>query len=78
MESFDSLPIADLEEIHSFDTLNRFLNSNNIGIYRDDALISIPNSNGFLTSKIQKKSFELLNKWGLKIEISSKLKIIIF
>ncbi len=41
--------------IYILDILGRFLNLKNIGIYRDDGLISIPNSNGALTPKIQKK-----------------------
>ena len=32
--------------IYILDMLRRFLDLNNIGIYRDDRLISIPNSNG--------------------------------
>ena len=46
MGSFDSVQIADLVGIYILDTLGRFLDLNNIRIYRDDGLISIPNSNG--------------------------------
>ena len=40
--------------IYVLDILGRFLDLKNIGIYRDDGLFSIPNSNEPLTSKIQK------------------------
>ena len=55
MGSFDCVQIADLAGIYILDTLGRFLEISNIRIYRDDGLISIPNSNGPLTSKVQKK-----------------------
>ena len=52
MESFNTAQIADLVGIYILDTLGRFLDLNNISIYRNDELISFPNSNGPLTSKI--------------------------
>ena len=73
MGSFDSVQITDLE-----DTLGRFLNFNIVEINRDDGLISISNSNGPLTSKIQKKVIRAFKYMGLKIEISSNLKKVNF
>ena len=78
MGSFDSTPIADIVGKYILDKLIRFLNLNNLGIYRDDGLISIPNSNGSLTSKIQKKDIRAFKYMGLEIEISSNLKIVNF
>ena len=49
MGSFDAAQIADLVGIYILDTLGRVLDLKNIRIYRDDGLISIPNSNGPLT-----------------------------
>ena len=43
--SFDSAQIADFVGIYILDTLGRFLNLNHVEIYRDDGLISLPNSN---------------------------------
>ena len=71
--SFDSAQIADLVGIYILDTLGRFLNLNNITMNSDDRLIPIPNSNGPLTSKIQK-----VRAFKLKTEISSNLKIVDF
>ena len=76
MRSFDSVEIADFVGIYILDALGRFLNLSNI--YRDDGLISIPNSNGTLASKIQKKVIRAFKYMGLKIEISSNLKIVHF
>ena len=56
MGSFDS---ADLVGIYTLDTLDKFLDLKNVGIYRDDGLIFIPNSNGRLTSKMQKEVFRV-------------------
>ena len=75
MESFDSAQIAELEGMYILDTLGRFLNLNNAIIYRDDGFIS---SNRTLKSKIQKKVITAFKYMGLKIEISSNLKIVKF
>ena len=68
MGSFDSSQIADFRGIYILDTLGRFLNLNNVGIYRDDGLISTPNSTGSLTSKIQKRLIKPSKYIGLKID----------
>ena len=78
MGSSDFALIADLVGIYILDTLGRFLDLSNIRIYRDDGLISIPNRNDSLTSKIQKKVIRAFEYMGLKTEISSNLKIINF
>ena len=76
MGSFDCVQIADQVGIYILDTLGRFINSNSIGIY--DGLISIPNGNRSLTSKIQKKVIRTFEYMGLKIKISSNFKIVNF
>ena len=64
MGSFDSSQNADLEGIRILDTPGRFLDLRNIGLYRDNGLISIPKSNGPLTSKIQKKVIRVFKYMG--------------
>ena len=49
---------------------------NDVGIYRDDCLISVPNNNRSLTSKIQKKVIRAFKYMELKIEVISKCEII--
>ena len=55
MGSFDSAQIVDLEGIYILDILGHSLDLSNIGLYRDDRLISIPNSNGLLKSKYKRR-----------------------
>ena len=74
--SFDSAQNADFIGIYILHRLGRFLNLNSIDIYKDDGLISFPNSNGPLTSKIEKKVIRYFWYMGLKIEISFNLKIV--
>ena len=78
MGSLDSASIADLVGIYILDKQGRFLNLKNVEIYRDDRLISTLNNNGPLKSKIQKKVIRVFKYMGLKIEISSNLKIVNF
>ena len=78
MGSFNSSQIADLVSIYIFDTLGRIIDLNNIGLYQIDGLISIPNSNGPLSSKIQKKIIRTFKYMGLKIEITLNIKIVNF
>lgn len=78
MGAFDSAQIADLIAIYTLDILSRFLNPQNVGLYRDDGLIVIPNTNGPLTSQLQKKIIKAFKFLGFKIEISSNLKIVNF
>ena len=48
MGSFSSPLIADLVGIHILDSLGSIIYLKNIVLYRDDGLISIPNSLGFI------------------------------
>lgn len=77
MRAFDSAQIADLVGIY-IDTLSRVVNLNQVGIYRDDSLIIVPNINGHLTSSLHKKIIRAFKYLGRKIEISSNLKIVNF
>ena len=71
--SFDSAQIANLVGI--LNTISEILNLNQIGLYKDDGLIYIPNSNGPKTSNLQKKIIWEVKNLGFKIETSSNLKI---
>ena len=53
MGAYDSVQIADLIRIYIFDTLGRIVNWELVGLYQDDSIIFIPDSNGYKTSKIQ-------------------------
>lgn len=49
MGVYDSGKISDLVCLFILDTLSRFIDPKNVGLYRDDGLIVISNSNGSLT-----------------------------
>ena len=78
MGGYDSSQIADLVGLYILNVLNRFINSEHIGLYRDDGLMYIPNSNGPNTSSIQKKIIRAFKLLSFKIEISSNNKIVNF
>ena len=78
MGAYDSVQVADLVGIYILDTLGRNFNSEQVGLYRIDGIIYIPDSNCPKTSSIQKKiirTFKLLNS---RIRIVSNLKIVEF
>ena len=58
--------------------LNRIINSDQVGLYVDDGILYIPNSNGPTSSSIQKKIIRAFKLLGFKIEISSNSKIVNF
>ena len=78
MGAYDSSQIADLIGIYILDTLSRIIELKYIGIYRDDGLIYIPDSNGPKTSNIEKKIIRAFRFLGFKIEIVSNLNIVNF
>ena len=72
---YDSSQIADLVGLYILDILTRIISPQQVGIYRDDGLLYIPNSNGPLSSSIQKRIIRAFKFLGFKIEISSNIKI---
>ena len=74
----DSSQIADLVGLYILHVLNRIINSDQVGLYRDDCIMYIPNSNCPNSSSIQKKIIRSFKLLGFKIEISSDNKIVIF
>ena len=78
MGGYDSSQIADLVGLYILHILNRIISSEQIGLYRDDGLIYIPNSNGPNSSSIQKKIIRAFKLLGFKIEVSSNNKIVNF
>ena len=78
MGVYDAAQIAGLIGIYIFDTLSRMVNLVQIGLYRDDWIIFIPDSNGPQTSKIHKNVIRVFKLQGLRIEIDSNMKIVDF
>ena len=78
MGGYDSLQIADLVGLYILNILTRIISPELLGLYRDDGLIYIPNSNGPISSSIQKRIIRAFKFLGFKIEVSSNNKIVNF
>ena len=78
MGSYNYAPIADLIGIYILDTLDRIIDRKQVGLYKDDGLIFISESNAPQNSKIHEKIIRAFKLLGLIIEISSNLKIFNF
>ena len=78
MGGYDSSQIADLVGLYILNMLARIISPQQLGLIRDDGLLYILNSNGPLSSSIQKRIIRAFKFWGFKIEISSNIKIVIF
>ena len=78
MGGYDSSQIADLVGLYILNMLTRIISPQQLGLYHNDGLLYIPNSNGPLCSSIQKGIIKAFKFWGFKIEISSNIKIVNF
>ena len=78
MGGYDSAQKADLVGLYILNTLSRIVDPIQIGLYRNDSILYIPNSNGPKCSSIQKKIIRAFNFLGFKIEISSSIEIVNF
>lgn len=76
MGAYDSAQIADLIGFYVLDYLGRIVEHKQMSLYGDDGIIYIPISNNPLMSKIMEKVIRAFKLLGLKIEISSNLKIV--
>ena len=70
--------IADLVGIYILDTLSRIVQPSQIGLYRDDGILVIPDSNGPMASSIQKRITRAFKLLGFKIDILANQKIVNF
>ena len=75
MGGYDSAQIADLVGLYILNTLDRTVDPIQIGLYQDDSILYIPNSDGPKVSSIQKKIMRAFKFLGFKIKISSNIKI---
>ena len=78
MGGYDSSQIADLVGLYILHIPNRFISSEQIGLYHDDGLIYIPNSTGPNSSSKRKKIIRAFKFLGFKIKVSSNNKIVNF
>ena len=73
MDGYDSTQIADLVGLYILITLSRIVNPIQIGLYYDDGILFIPNSDSPKSSSIQKKILRVFKFLGFKIEISTNI-----
>ena len=74
MDGYDSTQITDLVDLYILNPLSRIVDSIQIGLYYDDGILYIPNSDGPKCSSIQKKKIiRAFEFFGFKIEISSNI-----
>ena len=71
MGSYDSSQIADLVGLYILNILTRIISPEQLVLYHDNGIIYIPNSNGSITSSIQKMIIRAFKFLGFKIEVSS-------
>ena len=75
MGRYDSAQIADLVGLYKLNTLCRIVDPVQIGLYHNDKILFIPNSDGLECSSIQKEIIWAFKFLGFKIEIASNIKI---
>ena len=78
MGSNDGAEICELTGILFLSQLSNLLPQEDIGLYRDDGLILLGNTNGQITDRIRKNVIKLFKEIGFKIEIETNLKIVNF
>ena len=76
--AYDSAQVAELIGIYILDTLDRIVNLEQVELYQDDGIIFIPDRNGPKTPKTQKNIIREFKLLGLRIEITSNLKMVDF
>ena len=70
----DSAQVSDIIGLYILDCIGRVVEPVHVGIYRDDGLMVIPDSNGPKTCNIQKKIQKVFKYIGFKVEIASNIK----
>ena len=69
MGSYDGAETAELIGLYLLSKVSRIIPSTNLGLYRDDGLALIPNTNGPALDRIRKLLHELFKEEGLKITV---------
>ena len=78
MGSNDGAGICELTVIYILSQLSNLVPREDSGLYRDDGLILLRNTNRQLTDRIRKSVIKLFKEIGSKIEIDTNLKIVNF
>ena len=73
MGSYDGAEIADLVGLFILHTLKNETSEIDIGLYRDDGLGIVHNTNGHTMDKLRKKLIAIFNRYNLKITVDTNL-----
>ena len=76
MGGLDSAQIADFIGIFILDSLSRAFDPTYMGLYRDDGLMVIPNSNGPETNRTHKKLIQVFKHLGFRVDVTSNIKVV--
>ena len=75
MGGYESVQRTDLVGLSILDTLSRIVDPIQIGLYRNDGILYIPNNDGPKCSSIREKIIRAFKFSGFEIEISSNIRI---
>ena len=78
MGGLDSAQVADFVGIYILDALSRVFDPTLMGLYRDDGLMVIPESNGPKTNGLHKKLIQVFKYLGFRVDAVSNTKTVNF
>ena len=73
MGSFDSAEVCELVGLYLLNKIKPLLDSNNVGLYRDDGLAIVHKANGPKVDRLRKDIISLFKDEGLSITIDTNL-----
>ncbi len=69
MGAYDGAEVCELVGLYLLQKIGHILPPSNVGLYRDDGLAAIPNTNGSKLDRLRKKLHECFKAENLKIEV---------
>ena len=78
MGSYDGAETCELVGIYMLNQLQQHIPTQQIGLYRDDGLVIIPDANGPKLERTRKKIIEIFKAEGLRVTAETNLRIVDF
>ena len=78
MGSYDRAEICELVGIYILSRLSTIIDKNDCGLYRDDDLLVLRNTNGQQIDRVRKNTIQTFKDVGFLIDIETNLKIVDF
>ena len=76
--SGDSAEVSDLVGLYLLHNLTKSINIKDIGLYRDDGLMVVKDSNGPKCERMRKFITQEMKKMGFKLEVKTNIKVVDF